>query len=101
MIDQTPILLRFSRLYWNQMGREVYGTIHKALRAMLDDGGEAIQQALRRELMLISHRDYADWFERVRTDVETIRKVGGRFILPQEVPTLLEELEAWSRKKPS
>ena len=101
-LDEIPTLVKFTRLYWNQMGREVYGSVQNALREMLNDGGEQIQGSLRKDLMRIgSSDDYRKWFERAREDIPTIRAVGGRFILPEEVPDLLIVLEEWSGTKPS
>lgn len=90
------------RAYWNQMGSEVYGSIENALRQMLDDGGVETQRSLRKELMRISEGDdYRNWYAAARTDVSTIRQIGGAFILPEKIPDLLTVLEGWSNTKPS
>lgn len=101
-LDDVPTLVRFLRLYWNQMGPDIYGSVENAMRQMLDDGGEEIQRLLRKDLMLIGQGDsYRKWLAHARTDIKTIQKMGGASILPEDVPLLLTTLEKWSNSKPS
>jgi hypothetical protein len=88
------------RLYWNQMGPDIYGSIENALRQMLEDGGEEIQRLLRKELMLIGQGDgYREWLSKARSDVKSIRQMGGASILPEDVPVLLAVIEEWPNRK--
>lgn len=50
-LEDVPTMLRFMRLYWNQMGPDMYGSVVGALRDMLTAGGEEIAQPLRREFI--------------------------------------------------
>jgi hypothetical protein len=100
MLDRIPLLQQFSRLYWNQMGPDVHGTIERAFRQFLDDaartpdGGESLRRALYAELMIIlDSSDYDRWVKVNRTNVETIEVVGGRFILPEQVRPLMTILD--------
>ena len=100
MLERIPNLTFFSNAYWNQMGDEVYGTIEGAFRQFLDDSsrlpddGKSLRRELFGELMLI-HRDdaYDRWVTTNRTDVETIRSVGGRLIMPEQVQSLMAILD--------
>ncbi len=96
MLDRLPTLQQFSRLYWNQMGDEVYGTIGNAFRQFLDDAarlpdqGRSIRTALCGELLLIHHNPaYGDWVESGLYDRDTGTAVGGRFIGPEQVAGLM------------
>ena len=101
-LDDIPTLVRFGRLYWNQMGADVYGSVQNAMRQMLEDGGEETRLALRQELTFIGRGDaYAKWLKKARYDIPTIRQLGGAFILPDEVPALLMTVESHSGGKPS
>lgn len=101
-IDDIPTLAQFLRLYWNQMGPDVYGSLDNAMRQMLEDGGEQTQRSLRKELMLIGQGDsYRKWLSQARSDPKAIRQLGGASILPEDVPQLLTVLEEWSDSKPS
>lgn len=100
MLDRIPHLRQFSRLYWNQMGDEVYGNIEGAFRQFLNDAasfpdeGKSVRRALYRELMLIlANDDYDRWIKLNRTNVETIRTIGGRFIIPDQVQPLMAILD--------
>jgi len=99
MLDRLPHLHSFSRLYWHQMGDEIYGSIDNALRQFLDDaarlpdGGAGYRRALLQELMLTSGAEYERWVADHYTDVGTIQSLGGCFIMPSEVPLLLSVLE--------
>jgi hypothetical protein len=100
MLDRIPLLQQFSRLYWHQMGSEVYGTIDLAFRQFLGDaartpdGGKSLRRGLYGELMLIlDSDDYDRWVELNFTNVQTIKAVGGRFIMPDQVRLLLNILD--------
>ena len=100
MLDRIPLLQQFSRLYWHQMGSEVYGTIELAFRQFLDDaartpdGGKSLRRGLYGELMLILDcDDYDRWLDLNRNNVEIIKAVGGRFIMPDQVRPLLTILD--------
>jgi hypothetical protein len=100
MLDRLPTLQQFSRLYWHQMGDEVYGTIERAFReflgdaARLPDQGRSIRRALYGELMLIRDNPaYGDWVQFGLYDRETGRSVGGRFIMPEQVAPLMGILD--------
>lgn len=100
MLDRIPWLHQFSRLYWHQMGDEVYGTIDRAFRqyladaSRLPDAGTSFRRGLYGELMLLLHSsDYEQWLNSNRTDIETINAVGGRFIFPDEVRPLMAILD--------
>lgn len=84
------------------MGPDIYGSVENAMREMLNDGGEEIQALLRRDLMLIGQGDsYRKWLAHARSDIKTIRQLGGASILPEDIPLLLDVLEEWSSNKPS
>lgn len=98
MIDQTKYLNQFLRLYWNQSGNLVYGTIEKAFRAFLSDcqrlpdKGSQIIRYLYRELdFIFNNDDYAKWIDGPK-DTSSIKMVGGRFIWPDEIGTLIKIL---------
>ena len=100
MLERIPNLKFFSNAYWNQMGDEVYGNIEGAFRQFvadagrLPDGGTGLRRELYGELMLIHGDDaYDRWVKMNRTNVETIRAVGGRFILPEQVQSLMAVLD--------
>lgn len=100
MLDRLPTLQRFSRLYWNQTGDEVYGTIACALREFLNDAarlpdqGRSIRRALYGELMLIHENPaYGEWVQCGLSDPDTGKAVGGRFIGPEEVAPLMAILD--------
>lgn len=100
MLDRLPILQQFSRLYWNQMGNEVYGTIGSAFREFLDDAarlpdqGISIRRALYGELMLIHDNGaYGEWVEFGLCDRDTVKAMGGRFIRAEEVAPLMAILD--------
>jgi hypothetical protein len=98
MLDRLPHLHTFSRSYWHQMGDVVYGTIDNAFRQFLDDasrlpdGGMGYRRALLQELMLASGAEYARWVTQHRTHIPTIKALGGAFIMPSQVPSLLSVL---------
>jgi hypothetical protein len=100
MLERIPHLQFFSNCYWNQLGGEVYGSIDDAFRqyvsdaARLPDQGRSTRRELYGELMLILESDrYRDWLSSAQTNSETIRAVGGRFIMPQEIRSLLAILD--------
>jgi hypothetical protein len=100
MLEQVPNLKFFSNAYWSQMGDEVYGNIAAAFRqfladaAHLPDEGNSIRRELYGELMLILDSDaYNRWLKHSRTNIETIRAVGGRFIFPDQVRPLMAILD--------
>ena len=100
MLERVPHLKFFSNAYWNQMGDEVYGNIEAAFRQFLadadrlPDGGRSMRRELYGELMLIlDSDDYDRWVKLNRTNVETIRTIGGRFMMPGEVRPLLAILD--------
>ena len=100
MLDRIPHLQQFSRLYWDQMGDEVYGTIQNAFRqlladaARLPDAGRSLRRTLYGELMLIlDNPEYAEWVQLGLCDVETGNAVGGRFISPEQVGSLIAILD--------
>lgn len=100
MLERVPNLKFFSNAYWNQLGDEVYGNIAAAFRqfladaARLPDKGNSIRRELYGELMLILDSDaYNRWLEHNRTNIETIKAVGGRFIFPEEVRPLMAILD--------
>ena len=99
MLQSIPKLHFFSRLYWNQMADEAYGTIEVAFGtyltdgSKLPDGGRAFRRSLSAELMLIlNNPEYVDWVQNSRADRRTVSAVGGRFISPDEVPRLMNVL---------
>jgi hypothetical protein len=101
MIDSIPILHKFSRLYWGQMGDEVYGTLEKAFLQMLEDAsllpdrGNKFKQDLYGELMLIADNpSYEQWVIDNFSNPVEIRNVAGRFIMPSEVKVLRKLLES-------
>jgi hypothetical protein len=100
MLDRIPCLQQFSRLYWNQTGDEVYGTIDRAFRqyladaSRLPDAGANLRRGLFGELMLIlDSADYDEWLTHNRTNIEAINAVGGRFIFSDEVRPLMAILD--------
>ena len=100
MLDRLPTLQQFSRLYWNQMGQEAYGTIGSAFREFLNDAahlpdqGVSVRRALYGELILIhDNRAYGEWVQFGLYDRDTGKAVGGRFILKEEVAPLMAILD--------
>jgi hypothetical protein len=100
MLERIPHLKFFSNCYWNQLGDEVYGSIERAFRHYLDDAsrlpdqGKIMRRDLYGELMLILESErYRDWLRTALTDSDTIRAVGGRFIMPEQVRPLLAILD--------
>ena len=100
MLEQLPNLKFFSRAYWNQMGAEAYGNIEAAFRhlladaACLPDKGASIRRELYGELMVILDSDaYGSWVKLNRTNVATIKAIGGRFIMPEQVKPLMAILD--------
>lgn len=100
MLERVPNLKFFSNAYWNQMGADIYGNIGTAFRQFLDDaarlpdGGAATRRKLYGELLLIlDSDDYDRWVKLNRTNVETIKAVGGRFIMPKDVKPLIAILD--------
>ena len=100
MLERIPLLTFFSNGYWNQLGAEVYGSIETAFRqyladaARLPDGGKSFRRELYGELMLIHASDaYDSWVKTSRCNSETIRAVGGRFIMPEKVQSLMAVLD--------
>jgi hypothetical protein len=100
MLNHIPNLKFFSNAYWNQMGNDVYGNIDAAFRqfvadaARLPDGGRDVRRALLGEIMLITDNDaYGRWVNGNRTNPETIKTVGGRFIMPDQVKLLMAILD--------
>jgi hypothetical protein len=84
------------------MGPDIYGSVENAMRQMLNDGGEEIQRLLRKDLTLIGQGDsYREWLSKARSDIKSIRQMGGASILPEDVPVLLGVIEEWSNRKPS
>ena len=82
------------------MGNEIFGSIEGAFRqfladgAGLPDGGKSLRRELLGELMLLQGGDaYVRWLKTNRNNVETIRAVGGRFIMPEQVPSLMAVLD--------
>ena len=69
MIDEFPIISDFCRLYWGQLGREVYGSLEGALRRLLADAeklrdnGVSFKRDLMEELIEIDAS-----FERLATE---------------------------------
>jgi hypothetical protein len=100
MLERMPHLTFFSRGYWNQLGDEVYGSIGVAFRQFLADGarlpdrGRSVRRELYGELMhILDNGDYDRWVTLNRTNVESIKAVGGRFILPEHVKPLMAILD--------
>jgi hypothetical protein len=82
------------------MADEVYGNIETAFRQFLTDAarlpneGNSIRRELYGELMLILDSDaYNRWLKHNRTNIGTIKAVGGRFILPEQVRPLMAILD--------
>lgn len=75
------------------MGPEVFGTIEAAIGCMISDGGTTTKDALVKELELIcDNQDYTEWLKKERYNIETIKFVGGRFLMPEDVAKLLNSL---------
>lgn len=103
MIREIPNLAFFSRMYWNQMGKEVFISIDRAFEKLLDDAaklpdrGVSFRRNLLKELMLINGSDrYSQWLREARQDSKAIDSIGGRFILPKHVPVLVDILTRYS-----
>lgn len=102
-LQDIPNIHFFTRLYWNQMGPDAWGSLARALRQMLadasklPDGGSTLRHDLRLELMRAEgSSQYEEWLGRAMYDPDIVRKVGGRFVLPEEIPTMLTVLDAAS-----
>jgi hypothetical protein len=96
MLDRLPTFQQFSRLYWNQLGDEVYGTIGCAFREFLNDAarlpdqGKSIRRTLHGELMLIHQNPaYGQLVQFGLYNRNIGKAVGGRFISPEEVASLI------------
>jgi hypothetical protein len=82
------------------MGSEVYGSIENAFNQMLEDIGKisdkdmSSTRAIYRELMgLVDDIDYKDWITKQFDNPNVIRRVGGRFVFPDEIPALIKILD--------
>jgi hypothetical protein len=94
MLTKIPTIIFFTQEYWNQLGPDMYGDINEALAQLIKDGGPSVKMSMRKELIYICEsNDYKQWFKEARMNPEIIRLVGGRFIVPKEVPQLLVALE--------
>jgi hypothetical protein len=100
MIEKFPTFLKFSRLYWNETGSDLYGSIESALEQMIEDSlglgdaGADFRKVFYGELMqLTGNPNYTKWVEENEEDIEAIKLVGGRFVGPEEIPLLLSILD--------
>jgi hypothetical protein len=100
MIDKLPHIKRFTRSYWNEPADLTYGTIENALLQYLEDakglpdGGRVFRDELRQELLLIlNNAEYEQWVKNSFNNIDVIRSVGGRFVMPRYVESLLAILE--------
>lgn len=94
MIESIPTFLQFTRLYWNQMGDEAYGSIENAFSEFLRDCRKSseymnIVRSLYLELEVIADsEEYERWLHRNTSKAEYIRLAGGRFVWPDEANRL-------------
>jgi hypothetical protein len=98
MITKIPLLVKFTNLYWNESGPEVYGDIQLAFKRMLSDmkfhdlKTTAFVKQINGELDLVKTAEYREWLSEFDCDPHTIASVGHRFVYPDDAELIRDAL---------
>ena len=99
MIDRLPNIQNFTRLYWNTARDDRH--LEPDFRLMMEDArrfsdrGQRFYQEIERELSLIDgSEEYVRWVDTAFDDPRLIRECG-HFVMPDDVPTLLNILREY------